>query len=211
MGSGYKNFTASSVLTAADLNNYCASQSVQYFVSTTARDTAITSPVAGMVAFIDSGDANEGLYVYHGATGGWRRGPGWNAPWGRIGSYSGATDLTSTTTGNTAISFSASVFANRTYRFTFTARMVNTSGSTNQVAMYLRRDGSNIVYLDTPLIAGTASYPISFTSLFASTTTTTSTFLINVAYLAVNGITFNGTVTSNTLLIEDIGPAGAPA
>ncbi len=82
MGSGYKNFTAASVLTAADLNNYCQSQSVMYFASTAARDAAITSPVAGMVAFIDSGDANEGLYVYHGATGGWRKGPGWNAPWG---------------------------------------------------------------------------------------------------------------------------------
>jgi hypothetical protein len=70
MGSGFKTFTATSVLTAADLNNYCQSQSVMYFASTTARDAAITSPVAGMVAYVGSGDRTEGLYTY--TNGAWR-------------------------------------------------------------------------------------------------------------------------------------------
>jgi len=70
MGSGFKTFTAASVLTAADLNNFCQSQSVMYFATTAARDTAITSPVEGMTCFLDTGDRTEGLYTY--TAGAWR-------------------------------------------------------------------------------------------------------------------------------------------
>ena len=83
MGSGFKAFTAASVLTAADLNNFCQNQSVMYFSSTGSRDVAITAPVDGMTAYIGSNDANEGLYTYNGTA--WRQGPGWNAPWGVVG------------------------------------------------------------------------------------------------------------------------------
>jgi hypothetical protein len=72
MGSGFKTFTAASVLTAADLNNFCQSQSVMYFATTAARDTAITSPVDGMVAYIGADDC---LYLYEtiSAVSAWRR------------------------------------------------------------------------------------------------------------------------------------------
>ena len=75
MGSGFKTFTAASVLTAADLNNYCQNQSVMYFATTAARDAAITSPLDGMVAYVGSNDSSEGLYTYNGTS--WRKGPGW--------------------------------------------------------------------------------------------------------------------------------------
>lgn len=67
MGSGFKTFTAGSVLTASDVNNYLMEQSVMVFASTAARDSAITAPEAGMVAYINSNDANEGLWVYTGS------------------------------------------------------------------------------------------------------------------------------------------------
>lgn len=70
MGSGYKNFTAGSVLTASDVNNYLMEQSVMVFASAAARDSAITSPEAGMVVYIDSGTASEGLFIYDGSA--WR-------------------------------------------------------------------------------------------------------------------------------------------
>lgn len=70
MGSGYKNFTAGSVLTASDVNNYLMEQSVMVFASAAARDSAITSPEAGMVVYIDSGTASEGLFIYDGSS--WR-------------------------------------------------------------------------------------------------------------------------------------------
>jgi len=58
MGSGYKPFTAASVLTSADMNNYLMEQSVMFFATTAARDAAITAPEDGMVAYIGSNDAN---------------------------------------------------------------------------------------------------------------------------------------------------------
>ena len=64
MGSGYKPFTAASVLTSADVNDYLMEQSVMFFETTAARDAAITAPEDGMVAYI----ASVGLFVYDGAT-----------------------------------------------------------------------------------------------------------------------------------------------
>lgn len=54
MGSGFKTFT-STVLTASDVNNYLMEQSVMSFASTGARDTQISSPEQGMVAYIQDG------------------------------------------------------------------------------------------------------------------------------------------------------------
>lgn len=67
MGSGFKTFTAGSVLTASDVNNYLMEQSVMVFATTAARDAAITAPEAGMVCYINSDAATEGLYVYTGS------------------------------------------------------------------------------------------------------------------------------------------------
>lgn len=48
---GFKTFTAGSVLTASDVNSYLM-QGVLVFTTETARDTAITSPVEGMIAYL---------------------------------------------------------------------------------------------------------------------------------------------------------------
>jgi len=48
---GYKNFT-SSVLLAADVNDYLMEQAVMVFVDATARSTALTAPAAGMVTYL---------------------------------------------------------------------------------------------------------------------------------------------------------------
>jgi hypothetical protein len=208
MGSGFKNFTAASVLTASDVNNYLMEQSVMSFASTGARDTQITSPEDGMVAYVGSNDANEGLYTYNGTS--WRKGPGWNAPWGRVGSFTGNTNIVTTTTGDTAISCTASIVANRNYRFTFSSRIINTVALNNQYAFYLRRDGANVVYFDSPIISASDYHPLTYVGFFTSTTTTSSTFLINLAFLAQPGINFSGSIGPNFLTIEDIGPSGAP-
>jgi hypothetical protein len=77
MGSGFKNFTAASILTAADVNNYLMEQSVMSFASTGARDTQITAPEEGMTAFLNTGDRTEGLYTY--TAGAWRE--AWRGAW----------------------------------------------------------------------------------------------------------------------------------
>ena len=122
MGSGYKNFTAGSVATASDINNYLMEQSIMYFSSTANRDAALGSVLEdGMVVYIGSNDANEGLYTYNGTS--WRKGPGWNAPWGLISSSTSSTTQVTTFAGAETIIKSSSSFtavANRNYLVTVT-------------------------------------------------------------------------------------------
>lgn len=77
MGLGRKVWVANDILAAADVNGYLMDQSVMYFSSSTARDNAIGTPVAGMVASIAgtalemySGSAWVGIYPYIGAVAG---------------------------------------------------------------------------------------------------------------------------------------------
>jgi hypothetical protein len=216
MGSGYKNFTAASVLTAADLNNYCQSQSVMYFASTAARDAAITSPVAGMVAFIDSDDANEGLYVYHGATGGWRKGPGWNAPWGFMASVTQGAGVV-TTTGTTEITITStasfSSIANRRYLFTVSTSCYDDVASGSQFTFRLR-NGS---LTGTSLMAQVVSTSLNnYTPLSFSFVGTLSTASSNGLFLTMQRSSGTGRMNSNGLAsaalitMTDIGPSGAP-
>lgn len=65
MGSGFKNFTAGSVLTEADLDDYLMRQTVMTFASSSARDTALSGVLdEGMVAYLEDDDA---ITVYTGS------------------------------------------------------------------------------------------------------------------------------------------------
>ena len=48
-----KTFTAGEVLAASDVNTYLGNQSVMTFASQAARNTAIPTPVAGMIAYLE--------------------------------------------------------------------------------------------------------------------------------------------------------------
>lgn len=210
MGSGYKSFSSASVLTAADLNNYCQSQSVMYFASTTARDTAITSPVDGMVAYIGSNDSSEGLYTYNGTS--WRKGPGWNAPWGYMAAAtqgstvttSGATELTVVSTG----SFTA--VTNRYYLLTGN---INPYGSAAGEQFTLRLRNNSIT--GTVLAASTVSVR-DYSAVGISVVVSIAAGASNGIYLTIAKSTGSGTLTSNHLAapayitLTDIGPSGAP-
>lgn len=54
MASGYKAFVAATVLDAADLTDYCSSQSVMRFANAAARDAALTVSIVkeGMIAYL---------------------------------------------------------------------------------------------------------------------------------------------------------------
>lgn len=60
----YKVFSNGNALNASELNTYLMNQSVMVFASATDRDSAITSPVEGMMAWLQ--DANK--YVYYSGT-----------------------------------------------------------------------------------------------------------------------------------------------
>jgi len=51
-GAGFKTFVAGAVLGASEVNTYLMQQSVMTFATTSARNSGITSPSAGMLTFI---------------------------------------------------------------------------------------------------------------------------------------------------------------
>ena len=211
MGSGFKTFTAASVLTAADLNNYCQSQSVMYFATTTARDAAITAPVDGMVAYVGSNDSSEGLYTYNGTA--WRKGPGWNAPWGYI-NYTQVTADVSVKNGN-IVAGTASVVNNRRYRIHGHCSAFY-STSPNDVAGLGIVVGGTVIS-QTNITATTqnfAGYGGEVVGYYTATATNASlaVSLYNTAVVGAGTHTFQATTTKPLFIaIEDIGPSGAPA
>jgi hypothetical protein len=213
MGSGFKNFTAS-VLTAADVNNFLMEQSVMSFASTGARDVQITAPEAGMVAYVRSNDSSEGLYSYSSALG-WRKGPGWNAPWGVLGTQtltaSKTTTSVHTTPQATNLTLTITAVQNRRLKITSTHNFTcsggaNGCGFTHRVAG-TAISGSSLVTLN----AATYSY----TSVVSHHSTTASGSLTIDAYFYAypnnTAVNDNGTAASpRFLIIEDIGPSGTP-
>lgn len=55
----YKTFANGFPLPASDLNNYLMNQSVIVFANSTARDAALTSPIEGMVTYLEDTDSLE--------------------------------------------------------------------------------------------------------------------------------------------------------
>jgi len=213
MGSGYKNFTAGAVLTASDVNNYLMEQGVMYFANTTARDTALSASLEdGMTVYIGSNDANEGLYTYNGTA--WRKGPGWNAPWG----YIQYTEVTSNvTSGNNVIILTGntiSVVNNRRYRITGHVPGYFSSAANNVANVSIRVGGTDI--------AGSRVFTSQITSaengcnivaMYVATATNASLAcnLFSTAVVGTNHQYLAAATTPMSLLVEDIGPSGAPA
>lgn len=60
----FKTFAVGEKLLAADVNDYLMKQAVMYFASASARNSAITSPVEGMVSYLE--DTN--VYTFYNGT-----------------------------------------------------------------------------------------------------------------------------------------------
>lgn len=67
-GLGKKTFLSGAVLTAAEVNGYLMDQAVMVFADSSARDTAISSPSAGMFVFLTG---TEELQYYSGTASAW--------------------------------------------------------------------------------------------------------------------------------------------
>jgi hypothetical protein len=63
---GYREFQTGEVLTAANVNDFLMNQSVMVFADASARTTALSSPIEGMVSYLQDTNAVE---VYDGS--GW--------------------------------------------------------------------------------------------------------------------------------------------
>lgn len=198
-------------------------ESVRIFASTTARDTAIPSPAAGQVCYVNSNDANEGLYTYSGSA--WLKGPGWNAPWGTV-VETGASNSTGFTAGNalTVLSVTVTIIPNRIYRISGKIA-VQPSGAAGPAALYI--GGTNVptetlayksAAIGTNLIESLSGFVIATAAGFSVTSGTGTSRTIDLRFrcgangsLSTNPDNYIGAGSfPQRLVIEDIGPAGAP-
>lgn len=211
MGSGFKTFSAATKLTASDVNNYLQEQVVAYFATTAARDSAITAPERGMTCYVGSNDSSEGVYTYNGTA--WRKGPGWNAPWGVLG-YVGRTsnDSTSSTTLaeiNSAYRITVATCANRYLRFTFSGTFANATNG-GLVEVYNNTTSATVGRI--MQFNGLNNGDITTAGVYIGTSSSSST-VYTLRYQATVGGTFTigGATVTTQFTIEDIGPSGAPA
>jgi len=204
----YTTNVAGTVITASYGNANIRDQVVTPFASTGARDAAIASPVIGMLEYISSNDANEGLTSRNSASQ-WRI--PWNLAWGRVasGTASGA-DQTGITTVVDLTGFSQTFTAvgNRRYKATWTLTTIqNTSNGIQQIQISI--DGATTIMHQQTVVAA-ADQAYSGVIEFALTA--------GSRVVKLRGLTSAGTMTIATtslangqFIIEDIGPSGAPA
>lgn len=226
MGSGYKNFTAGSVLTASDVNNYLMEQSVMFFSTTAARDSAITSPEDGMVVYIGSNDANEGLYTYNGTS--WRKGASWNDPWGVVVATSGGTSgrgyattssASSTTTSTTdwsGLTVTWTAINNRIYRTTVAGMLQTDNASGSDYARLIIANSSNTVLAAAQgIVQATAGVDVydGRTVVYVEAGVSgsqTRKARVSRASGAGNVSGFASATIQASIVVEDLGPSGAP-
>ena len=213
MGSGFRTFAASEVLTSSNVQNYLMDQAVTVHSGTAVLATAIPSPEAGMVAYVDSGDSSEGLYTHNGVA--WRKGPGWNAPWGVVASQAYTSTKNTTGTHNAGqangLTVTFNAINNRYLRITSTHNFTCTGGA-NGVGYFHRVGGTQIMNHSLPSL--NSSTWTSTTAVSLWTTTATASLTIDVYFAAYpNNTAINDNATASWprwLIVEDIGPAGSP-
>jgi hypothetical protein len=210
MGSGFKTFTTASVLTASDVNNFLMEQTVMSFASTGARDTQITAPEQGMVAYVRSGDSSEGFYTRNATS--WRKGPGWNAPWGVVGVGIKTSNQTGITTAVdiSQLSVTWTAVANRYYRTSVIIPVWSQNVSPGIVNLTIT-DATPTTKQSINLQAAGAT-DVNIQGFVIESNIAAGSTTRKVRMLTTGG---SGTITANsnnapTIIVEDIGPSGVP-
>ena len=205
----YNTPVSGTAITVAFHNTNVRDQAVSQFASAAARDAAITAPVAGMVATILSNDVTEGL-SFRTSAGTWRL--PWNMPWGVVGaatvtaSQAGIT----TTTDLTSLSVAFTAVANRRYKITGQAMATCTaSGDSWQLIV---ADAANTQLNRSLVLMGVTS---GLTWTVSHVETITAGSVTRKLRFGRTGGTATATMAATTtetafIVVEDIGPSGAP-
>jgi|SRR5215831_352287 len=183
------------------------------------------TPVKGLIAYIMSGDAAEGLYVYNGVN--WR--PPWNQPWGVIGratvNSGGTTGPFTSNVDVAGLSITFTAVANRLYKATsYIQAPAAQYGSGNTQPGY-----ETFICVDGALTAGNHVSHGDYNAGGAPTLTQTigvadchvyhTTLSAGTHTIKVQMGPFASTINCyytansqypNQLLIEDVGPMGVP-
>lgn len=161
----------------------------------------------GQVAYVNSNDSSEGLYTYNGTA--WRKGPGWNAPWGVVSSTVSTSNDSFTTTEKVLLSSSTfTAVANRYYELTYYEPDIVNTGDTFSIKLRLT-DASGAVQQET--LVGNFLQGSAFIRAVLILGAGSKTI---VATGDSTGGTTNITRSSTKfgqLIVSDIGPSGAPS
>jgi hypothetical protein len=209
MGSGFRTFAASEVLTSSNVQNYLMDQAVTVHGSTAILGTAIPSPEAGMVAYVDSGDSSEGLYTFTGSA--WRKGPGWNAPWGYVGNgiLGSVSAYTSGTAWAAAFTISlSSLVANR--RYLLQAFMSLEPGNTGQIEVEVG-SGIGSGTLGRGFYYANGVSWVTSIAVAGMFNTTAGSMTRYVSMRKSSGVGGVRALVGSTYQVIDLGPSGAPA
>ena len=190
-------------------------QVVTSFATTTARDAAITAPVKGMVCYIGSNDLSEGLYTYNGTS--WRKGPGWNAPWGLLVKSSSTTTCVTSGThttpqdGSAVLTATATTVTNRLYKITTMQNPYASGGANGFQGLHLVGAAETARFW-IPALSTVTQDSRTYTSLWTETSGQSRVFKAQIsAYVTNTAITDWGNATiPRVIVVEDIGPSGAP-
>jgi hypothetical protein len=203
----WSTIVAGTNITSSWANANVRDQVVTPFNST--GDRATITPVVGMVSTLKTNTATEGIEVYNSANQ-WRK--PWNMPWGLVSLTTLASDVSysSGTFGFPSFQWNGTgVVANRFYKATVNFEW-GTATSVGQIDFGIgTAAGAGVgylisVYQDTLNAPRFDSHSMVFTTT-AGSMTRGLTILKNTGGGSVN------VIAGATLLIEDVGPSGAPA
>ena len=216
MAEGFKLFT-NVALTADDINDYLMKQGRMVFDTTAARDAALAAVLrAGLGAYIKSNDAAEGIGEYNSALV-WRK--PWNMPWGVQGVHSltsaYATTGTHTTLQDEGLTLTLAEVVRRRWKFSLILNPY-VPGGANAVNYKLLRDGVVMREWTLPVeaMSTSSSHGITLTHTEAiAASAAASVFKVQIRATPTNTsvTSFADAATMRQLVVEDIGPSGAPA
>ena len=205
MASQFLTFTAGSVLTSAQVNTYLMKQAVIVCDSTADYPA---SPVEGMTVYDKGADA---LKTYTTATTGFQ--PPWNMPWGVLSAVSTTTATTSigsSLTLLTSLAITLTPTANRRLRISWLANMATADTAARAKAVSLT-DGSG-TQLQAWYMNVDANLNYTGQGVHYMTSTGSSmTWQVRASISANTCATNFASNAPGILIVEDIGPNGAPA
>lgn len=193
-------------------------QIVTPFSTSGNRSSEISSPVSGMVSTLTASDTTNGLYVHNGTA--WRA--PWNLAWGAVGRAvnTGTQNLTSTSFADLSNLSAASVplIGNRYYRATLSIwvgqPVISTTGVDATLSFRITNGAASTTYATLPdlFINASDSTPYCATATFtasAGSVTMKAQYKVTAASGTPSILTAGGSYQCE-LVIEDLGPSGAP-
>jgi hypothetical protein len=211
----YKQVASGDYITAAWANTYVANQVVVPYSSVTDRtNNGPTVSTTGMISTLTTNTATEGIYEYNSA-GQWRA--PWNLPWGVVA----VDNLTGTSVSITATSFtdvsgfvtpSFTPVNRRYYKVTLSVVAKQfVSGSNTASLQVVSTTPNSTVGLAIDQTLQPSDIQTMVASFWINNTATAATTYKVQAKTSGQSFSLDGVTYPCSLIVEDMGPSGAPS